>query len=133
MKIVLDGKFVDAVQRAGSEIWDFANGEVRQLQQDYSAGANVFKTFAVLKEAQLKIVAENLEGDAKNAANTIQQKAEGLVGDLKNAANTVKSEVAPKAQTFFQKVEAEVKKIEGEIVDGVHTAEEKVKGLFEKG
>ena len=51
MKITVDGKLINAVNRAGSEIWQLANGEVRHLKQDYSAGNHVFKTVRVIKDA----------------------------------------------------------------------------------
>lgn len=53
MKIVVDGKIVEANNHSGSQLWTFANGEVRELIPDYSL-ANNYKTWKIVQKVPQK-------------------------------------------------------------------------------
>jgi hypothetical protein len=122
MQITLDGKIVEAINRIGSEIWDFADGEVRQLKQDYSAGSSVFTTYKVLKEAEVKV-----ETKVDEVVNTVEL-------EVSKVEQEAKSEIVieePKVKTFFEKVSDKVKELEKDVVDEVHNLEQGVAHLFQ--
>lgn len=95
MKITVDGQSVEATPTPGSQIWTFANGEVRQLRRVWSAPAGAYKTLAVVKAAPAavktantaKVISANTAAVTANVAvkTGLKAKLEHIEEELKEA------------------------------------------------